>query len=50
MPNGRCRIHGGLSTGAPKGNRNAWKHGMYSAERRQMRALAQAMVRELRQL
>jgi hypothetical protein len=23
MPNGRCRLHGGLSPGAPKGNRNA---------------------------
>jgi hypothetical protein len=32
MPNGRCRMHGGMSPGAPKGNRNAWKHGHYSAE------------------
>jgi len=24
-------MHGGKSTGAPIGNRNAWKHGMYSA-------------------
>ena len=32
MPNGRCRMHGGKSPGAPKGNRNAWKHGRYSAE------------------
>jgi hypothetical protein len=31
MKNGRCRMHGGPSTGAPKGNRNAWKHGHYSA-------------------
>jgi uncharacterized protein YjcR len=31
MPNGRCRMHGGTSPGAPKGNRNAWKHGKYSA-------------------
>ena len=23
MPNGRCRMHGGMSPGAPKGNRNA---------------------------
>ncbi|MGI8854100.1 MAG: HGGxSTG domain-containing protein [Methyloceanibacter sp.] len=27
MTNGRCRMHGGKSPGAPKGNRNAWKHG-----------------------
>lgn len=30
MPNGRCRKHGGASTGAPKGNQNARKHGIYS--------------------
>jgi hypothetical protein len=43
MPNGRCRMHGGTSPGAPKGNRNAWKHGYYSEEsillRRAIRAL-----------
>lgn len=26
----RCRLHGGLSTGAPLGNTNAVKHGLYS--------------------
>ena len=26
MSNGRCRLHGGKSTGAPKGNKNARKH------------------------
>jgi len=31
MTNGRCRMHGGKATGAPIGNRNAWKHGMHSA-------------------
>ncbi|WP_422394883.1 HGGxSTG domain-containing protein [Novosphingobium olei] len=31
MANGRCHFHGGKSPGAPKGNRNAWKHGRYSA-------------------
>lgn len=30
MTNGRCRLHGGASTGAPKGNKNAQKHGIYS--------------------
>ncbi len=29
MPNGRCRMHGGRSPGAPKGNKNALKHGRY---------------------
>ena len=28
----RCRMHGGTNPGAPKGNRNALKHGAYSAE------------------
>jgi len=32
MANGRCRMHGGKSTGAPKGNKNALKHGMHTKE------------------
>ena len=32
MKNGRCRMHGGTSPGAPKGNKNALKHGRYTAE------------------
>ncbi|MES2983735.1 MAG: HGGxSTG domain-containing protein [Pseudomonadota bacterium] len=43
MPNGRCRMHGGLSTGAPIGNKNALKHGHYTAA-------AISMRRELRKL
>lgn len=31
MANGRCRMHGGKSPGAPLGNRNAWRHGARSA-------------------
>ena len=27
MPNGRCKMHGGTNTGAPKGNKNALKTG-----------------------
>jgi hypothetical protein len=30
MRSGRCRMHDDTSPGAPKGNRNAWKHGKYS--------------------
>jgi len=30
MKNGRCRMHGGKSTGPPKGNQNALKHGFYT--------------------
>lgn len=29
MKNGRCRIHGGKSPGAPKGNTHGYKHGFY---------------------
>ena len=32
MANGRCRLHGGLSTGAPLKNQNAFKHGMHTRE------------------
>lgn len=37
MPNGRCRMHGGTNPGAPKGNKNAWKHGLYSMEMKRVR-------------
>jgi hypothetical protein len=39
MKNGRCRMHGGKSTGGLKGNQNALKHGNYTAD-------AQAASRE----
>jgi hypothetical protein len=47
MANGRCRIHGGKAPGAAKGNRNALKHGRYTAdaitERRELTALLRGM-------
>lgn len=52
-----CYIHGGRSPGAPKGNRNAWKSGAYSAEFRQdigeIRAFVmdcEAMLTDMRDL
>ncbi len=50
MNNGRCRMHGGTSPGAPKGPLNgAYKHGYYTneaiAERRQM----SAFIRDMRE-
>lgn len=49
MPNGRCRLHGGASPGAPKGNQNALKHGHYTAaaieRRREIAGLMQKMRR-----
>lgn len=47
MPNGRCRMHGGSATGAPKGNKNALKHGRYSAEAVSMRRELKALLREI---
>jgi uncharacterized protein YjcR len=44
MPNGRCRMHGGTSPGAPKGNRNAWKHGHYSAQAIALRRLNRRLL------
>jgi len=46
MPNGRCRMHGGKSTGAPKGNKNAWKHGHYSKGAKAGRALLKNLLTE----
>ncbi|WP_374310097.1 HGGxSTG domain-containing protein [Methylocella sp.] len=48
MKNGRSRIHGGLSPGAPKGSANgACRHGLFTAEaiaaRREIAALDRAM-------
>jgi hypothetical protein len=52
MKNGRCRMHGGPSTGAPKGNRNAYKHGRYTQkaieERRVLRTLLKTFRSSLR--
>jgi hypothetical protein len=51
MKNGRCRLHGGKSPGAPRGERNGnYRHGLRTiaaiAERRQ----AAELRRELREL
>jgi hypothetical protein len=47
MKNGRCRMHGGRSPGAPKGNSYALKHGRYTAsalaERQKLSDLLRAM-------
>ena len=46
MPNGRCRMHGGKSTGAPKGNKNALKHGYYGATAKAERVLLKNLLTE----
>jgi hypothetical protein len=56
MKNGRCRLHGGLSTGpkTPEGLSRSrvanWKHGKYSAEKVAMRKGISALIREGREL
>ena len=50
MANGRCRMHGGPSPGAPKGNRNAIKHGRYTAEAIARRREISTLIREGRAL
>jgi hypothetical protein len=50
MPNGRCRMHGGKSPGAPRGNRNAWKHGHYSADAVVMRTLLRRLLGACREI
>jgi hypothetical protein len=50
MANGRCRMHGGPSPGAPKGNRNAFKHGRYTSEAIARRRQILALIRIARAL
>ena len=56
MPNGRCRLHGGKSTGPrtasglERSRRANWKHGYYSAQAKAQRASARASRRKLQEL
>ena len=50
MANGRCKLHGGKSTGAPLGNKNALKHGFYTAEAVAQRRRLSALLKESREL
>ena len=43
-------MHGGTNKGAPKGNRNAWKHGDRSAEAEKQLKTIRAADRDLRLL
>jgi hypothetical protein len=49
MKNGRCRMHGGPSPGAPKGNKNAYKRGRYAAEAIERRREISALIRAARE-
>ena len=56
MPNGRCRMHGGASTGPrtaeglARSKRSTWKHGRRSAETIAMRRIIAKAGRDLRAL
>ena len=43
-------MHGGLSPGAPKGNSNARKHGLYTAEAIRDRRAVADLIRTSREL
>jgi glucans biosynthesis protein len=43
-------MHGGASTGAPKGNKNALKHGNYTSERIAERRNTRKLIRECRSI
>jgi glucans biosynthesis protein len=44
-------MHGGaIGTGAPRGNKNALKHGAYTREALERRAQIQSLLREAKQL
>ena len=46
----RCRMHGGKGSGAPAGNQNALKHGLYRREEREFRQEMRQLIREGRDL
>ena len=47
----RCRMHGGApGSGAPRGNQNALKNGMYKREALEARRLVQDLLRQSRML
>lgn len=56
MKNGRCRFHGGLSTGPKtqegreRARRGNWKHGAYSAAAKNLRHEAQLLTKEFKKL
>ena len=47
----RCRMHGGAKgSGAPKGSKNAFKHGRYSAETIQRRLEVTRLIRQFKEM
>jgi hypothetical protein len=50
MTNGRCRMHGGMSPGAPRGNKNALRHGRYTADAIARRQEIAGLIRAMKSL
>ena len=47
----RCRMHGGAAgTGAPMGNHNALKHGLYTGEERALKQHISQLIRDSRKI
>jgi uncharacterized protein YjcR len=47
----RCWMHGGApGSGAPRGNKNALKHGLYTRDTIEERRQLQALMRQVRRL
>lgn len=46
----RCRMHGGIGSGAPQGNTNARKDGRYSAQAIAVRREIRTVLTELKKL
>jgi hypothetical protein len=50
MPNGRCRLHSGKSTGAPTGKANGnYKNGKYTQRHKAFKKATQAIKAAIRQ-
>ncbi len=46
----RCRMHGGTNNGAPKGSKNALKHGYYTKENIAKRSEVHKLIKECKKL
>jgi len=42
----RCRMHGGKGSGAPRGNRNALRHGLYTREVKEKKERSRAFIEQ----
>ena len=47
----RCRMHGGAKgSGAPRGNNNAFKHGVFTKKSIELRAMLRQQIREAQKI